>query len=94
MDGDTMIAGCMLAFFGHILLHTLAIKFVVPMFGLYGESDGAETNTYKDCSKRIPCSWFTANPVFCLRSQYIYKHSPPCTFCLPGKEHTPGVEAH
>ena len=92
VDGDTMIAGCVLAFFGHILLHTLAIKFVVPMFGLYGESDGAETNTYKDCSKRIPCSWFTANPVFCLRSQYIYKHSPPCTFCLPGKEHTPGVE--
>ena len=87
VDGDTMIMGCVIAFFGHIILHTLALKFVVPMLGLSGESDGAETNTYQDCSKRIPCSWFTANPVYCLRSQYIYKHSPPCTFCLPGKEH-------
>mmetsp|Transcript_30859 Transcript_30859/g.66535 ORF Transcript_30859/g.66535 Transcript_30859/m.66535 type:complete len:252 (+) Transcript_30859:2439-3194(+) len=45
------------------------------------------TNTYQDCSKRIACSWFSANPVYCLRSQYIYKHSPPCLFCIPGKEH-------
>ena len=52
-----------------------------------GESDGADTNTYQDCSKRIACSWFSANPVYCLRSQYIYKHSPPCLFCIPGKEH-------
>jgi hypothetical protein len=52
-----------------------------------GESDGADTNTYQDCSKRIACSWFSANPVYCLRSQYIYKHSPPCLFCIPGKVH-------
>eukprot|EP00438_Fugacium_kawagutii_P030544 Skav235993 [mRNA] locus=scaffold348:204099:221219:+ [translate_table: standard] len=99
VDGNTMVAGCTVAFFAHIILHTLALKFVVPIFGLQGiltrlngsavsgESDGAETNTYQDCSKRIACSWFSSNPIYCLRSQYIYQHSPPCLFCIPGKEH-------
>jgi len=82
-----MVTACALAFFAHILLHTVLLKYVVPKFGLTGESDGAETNTYKDCSQRLACSWFTANPVYCLRSQYVYKHSPPCTYYLPGKEH-------
>ena len=61
--------------------------FVEPESNVSGESDGADTNTYQDCSKRIACSWFSANPVYCLRSQYIYQHSPPCLFCIPGKEH-------
>jgi len=87
MEGDEMVTACALAFFAHILLHTVLLKYVVPKFGLTGESDGAETNTYKDCSQRLACSWFTANPVYCLRSQYVYKHSPPCTYYLPGKEH-------
>lgn len=87
VEGNTMVLGCSLAFVGHILLHTLALKFIVPKFGLSGDSDGAESNTYQDCSRRIACSWFTANPVYCLRSQYIYQHSPPCVFCIPGKEH-------
>ena len=38
-------------------------------------------------TRRIACSWFTANPIYCLRSQYIYQHNPPCVFCIPGKEH-------
>jgi len=87
MEGDEMVTACAIAFFAHILLHTLLLKFVVPKFGLTGESDGAATNTYKDCSQRLACSWFTANPIYCLRSQYIYQHSPPCTYYLPGKEH-------
>ena len=51
VDGNTMITGMVVAFFAHILLHTLTLKFVVPKFGLVGESDGAETNTYQDCSR-------------------------------------------
>jgi hypothetical protein len=27
VDGDTMVAGCAVAFFAHIVLHTLALKF-------------------------------------------------------------------
>mmetsp|Transcript_57918 Transcript_57918/g.137926 ORF Transcript_57918/g.137926 Transcript_57918/m.137926 type:complete len:273 (+) Transcript_57918:1-819(+) len=87
VDGNTMIVGCVAAFFGHVLLHTLAFKFLVPKFGLAGASEGADANTYQDCSRRIPCSWFTTNPVYCLRSQYIYQHQPPALFCIPGKEH-------
>ncbi|CAJ1393237.1 unnamed protein product [Effrenium voratum] len=87
LEGDEMVTACAAAFFAHIALHTLLLRYVVPKFGLVGESDGADTNTYVACSKRLPCSWFTSNPVFCLRSQYVYKHSPPCTYYLPGKEH-------
>eukprot|EP00438_Fugacium_kawagutii_P018685 Skav217890 [mRNA] locus=scaffold67:217360:240797:+ [translate_table: standard] len=92
VDGDTMVAGCAVAFVAHIILHTLALKFLVPMFGLTGESDGADSNTYQDCSRhanatcrRIACSWFNVNPVYCLRSQYIYQHNPPCVYCIPGQ---------
>lgn len=25
--------------------------------------------------------------MYCLRSQYVYQHNPPCVYCIPGKEH-------
>jgi len=85
-DGDTVIA-CAAAFFAHVFLHTICFKFVVPIFGTEAAGDDAETTTYRSVSERLACSWFTSNPIYCLRSQYIYKHSPPCTFYSPGKEH-------
>jgi hypothetical protein len=32
-------------------------------------------------------NWLTTNPVFCLRSKYVYKHKIPCTFFRMGKDH-------
>jgi len=37
---------------------------------------------YEVTAKRIPCNWFNANAVHCLRSKYIYRHEP---FCVPFK---------
>jgi len=73
------------AFLGHILLHTALLVWVVPLFG-HKEKEPSKM-TYKQCGRRIACSWFSANPVHCLRSSYIYRHEPPCDFCVAGKEH-------
>ncbi|CAE8675542.1 unnamed protein product, partial [Polarella glacialis] len=87
VKGSTTVWACTAAFWLHIVLHTLFLKYVVPRFRLEGESDGADSNTYKGCSERIAASWVTMNPIYVLRSQYFYKRSPACEYCLPGKEH-------
>jgi hypothetical protein len=74
------------AFLGHVWLHTWLLQTVVPMFGIKHECEGPE-DTYRGCAERLPCSWFTSNPVHFLRSDYIYEHDPPITFCQQGKEH-------
>jgi hypothetical protein len=42
---------------------------------------------YQQTAKEAAANWLTTNPVFCLRSKYIYKHEVPCTFFRMGKEH-------
>jgi len=74
-----------IAFFGHIVVHTVAL-FAVLKF--CGKVDSTEADhLYKDTAERIPCSWFSGNLIHCLRSKYIYKHHPPQDMCLIGKEH-------
>jgi len=73
------------AFLGHIVVHTALLIWFVPLFGR-GKKEPSKLS-YQECSKRLAQSWFTANPVHCLRSTYIYKHDPPCDLCIAGKEH-------
>merc|ERR1712226_621100 len=73
------------AFFLHVLVHTLILVFVIPMFGL--SERPPSPFPFKECGRRIACSWFSSNPVYCLRSHYIYQHDPPCDYCIVGKEH-------
>jgi len=73
------------AFLGHIVVHTALLLWFVPLFGRRDKEPSKKS--YKECSKRLAQSWFTANPVHCLRSSFIYKHDPPCDFCMAGKEH-------
>merc|ERR1719235_687358 len=53
---------------------------------------------YQEISKTLACSWFNSNPVHCLRSRHMYKHSPPFIKYLPGKEYlqlrNEAIEAH
>lgn len=72
-------------FFGHFFLHLIVLDYVVPMFGV-GENKNAE-EPYEACAKVTPCTWFSSNPVHCLRSKYIFKHDPPQSFFVIGKEH-------
>merc|ERR1719436_1796827 len=69
----------------HALVHWFLLKFLVPVLGKVEEEE--ETATWTEVAQMMPDSWFTTNPVHCLRSKYIYKHDPPCTFYTAGKGH-------
>merc|ERR1719213_547199 len=75
------------AFFLHIAAHTLLLLYLAPMISCLG-TDKAKRHgmTFKRMSQLNACSWFTANPVNCIRSRLIYKHSPPCHMWQLGKE--------
>lgn len=68
----------------HIIVHMLVLLFVVPRFG---RKHHRSESTYAECAARTPCSWFNANTVHCLRSKYIYHHSPHIIPYVRGKEH-------
>jgi len=70
---------------GHMIVHTLVLLYVIPLFSLKDISPSEEK--YKTCSELYPCSFFSANPVHCLRSRYIYQHDPPCDYFVLGKDH-------
>jgi hypothetical protein len=74
------------AFLLHVLAHTLLLLYVVPLFGRPDKVPSAQV-PYETCSRRLASSFFSTNPVHCLRSSYVYGHSPPCDFRVRGKEH-------
>jgi hypothetical protein len=77
---------CIAAFFLHCLLHGLLLVKFVPVFKKT-QAVSTEVKTYETVASESACSWFNANPVHCLRSKYIYKHSPYCQLWISGKEH-------
>eukprot|EP00927_Polykrikos_kofoidii_P002859 TRINITY_DN11144_c0_g1_i1.p1 TRINITY_DN11144_c0_g1~~TRINITY_DN11144_c0_g1_i1.p1 ORF type:complete len:334 (+),score=46.52 TRINITY_DN11144_c0_g1_i1:136-1002(+) len=85
IHGTELWTKCLLIFLLHIAAHTLALKFVVPLFG--GSARKTSTVDYKAVARTSPCSWFNVNPVNVLRSRYVYEHDPPCDFFVPGKGH-------
>lgn len=88
IQGMSLVGTCAAAFWAHTIVHFLLLLYVVPMFGkAKPEEDPCKDLTFKDVASVMPCSWFTTNPVHCLRSQLIYKHNPPCRFWFSGKEH-------
>jgi len=86
LKGPSLFWTCTMAWWVHLVLHLVLLICFVPLFGLNVETN-TEGGTYQTLAERIPCSWFSANPVHCLRSKYIYQHSPPCVPYRPGKEH-------
>jgi len=76
---------CIGAFLSHVVAHCAIICYVVPVFAVADKEVNEEA--YESCAKRQACSWFTANPIHCLRSKDFYKHDPPCSFFLRGREH-------
>jgi len=45
-----------------------------------------KVKTYEEVAKDFPDSFFTTNPVNCLRSKYKYKENPPCSYFQIGRE--------
>jgi len=89
IQGGTLVEACVGAWFFHVFIHTLALKYLVPLFGIKDDgSDDPHTNKkFKEVNEELACSWFTANPVHCLRSKYVHKHEPHVSFWVSGKEH-------
>lgn len=81
------------AFFGHMVIHWLLLQYVVwPKFEENSKDDQAEDkdgteDPYSEVAAIRPANYFNTNPVNCLRSKYLYKHSPPAVFCMLGREH-------
>jgi len=88
-DWWPLVATCAYAWIGHLIFHILVLRFVVPLFGhsdctTVGE---AKDKGFKDVAEELACSWFTSNPIHCLRSKVIHNHSPHCMYWVSGKEH-------
>merc|ERR1719350_1674987 len=85
--GMSLILICTLGWFVHVVVLLMLLVYVVPMMGMkQPEEDPHEGETYQKLAERIPCAWFSSNPVHCLRSAHFYQHDPPCEFYVPGME--------
>jgi hypothetical protein len=83
-----VVERCFMLFLLHIAVHTLCMVYVVPILGAKTKAEQKRHDKdYKMCSRQMPCSFFSANPIHCLRSQYIYDHHPPFRYYIPGKDH-------
>jgi len=76
---------CFDVFCVHLAVHWICLDFIVPRF-VHGDVQRSDL-TYEKAAEEIPCNWFSTNPIYCLRSQTIYKHNPPCLYYFRGKEH-------
>lgn len=84
-DWHAMAIRCLGAFALHALVHGACLVLVVPRLGR--EPHKKTPVYYEEVAKFTSCSWFSANPVHCLRSQYFYGHNPFCRYCMGGREH-------
>lgn len=84
IQDHSLVKICFALMLGHIVVHSFILFWIVPLFGY--EEPGTEVS-YEECATSIPCSWFAANPVHCLRSKYLFEHDPPCDYYILGKEY-------
>jgi hypothetical protein len=93
IKGAALVEAELGAWFLHVIVHTLALKYIVPLFGLKDDPDNDPHagKKFKEVAEEMACSWFTANPIHCLRSQYVQQDKPHCCFWISGKEHLQAV---
>lgn len=84
VSGWRILCQIVLACIVHTVLHLSILLFVIPRFG---RRHHRSELSYAETAARLPCSWFNANPVHCLRSKYIYHHKPYFLPFVRGKEH-------
>jgi hypothetical protein len=81
-----LISATSLAGAGHFVVHMLLLIYLVPKLGK-DVKDENEGMTYEAIARDEAYTWFSVNPVHCLRSKLVHKHKPYCRFVSPGKEH-------
>jgi hypothetical protein len=87
-----LISVTALAGVAHFIVHTVLLIYLVPSLSLCiaevaTEDPVQKEKTYEEVATDDAYSWFSVNPVHCLRSKMIHKHAPYCRFVSPGKEH-------
>jgi len=88
LEGNSIVPVCAAGFFLHCIVHLFMLVYVTPLFGKKPvENERLDAKTYREVNQGIAASWFSTNPVHCLRSQKIFKHAPSCTYLFMGKEH-------
>jgi hypothetical protein len=79
--GATTFAGV-----AHFIVHFLILLYVVPMLGEECEDENPGM-IYEAVAKTEARTWFSCNPVHCLRSLHIHQDKPHCRLAAFGKEH-------
>jgi heme/copper-type cytochrome/quinol oxidase subunit 2 len=84
-----LIETCTLAGLAHCVVHMLLLLYLVPLLcpELDDDQDANRGATYKSVAQFEPKSWFSVNPVHCLRSKLIFNHKVHCQFAAVGKDH-------
>jgi len=82
----TLLSVTSLAGIAHFVVHMLLLIYVVPMVGK-DVKDETKGMKYETVAENTAYTWFSVNPVHCLRSKLVHKHQPYCRFASPGKEH-------
>merc|ERR1719498_323429 len=86
LKGWPLIEACTAGWIAHSILQTLVLLYVVPAFKPETEDSNAGQD-WQHASRRMPCNWFTSNPIFCLRSRFLHGDKPACSYHIDGKEH-------
>jgi len=81
--GATSLAGVL-----HFIVHLLLLIYLVPKLGKEVKAtDKVAAMTFAAVAEHEPRTWFSVNPVHCLRSKYIHEDYPHCRLASWGKEH-------
>jgi len=86
MEGPDLVMACSAAFCAHFLVHMLCLVYLVPALGKKIPHKNSDME-YSAVATIEPNTWFSTNPVHCLRSKFVHQHKPHCRFSTPGKEH-------
>jgi len=82
-----LVTACGVAGFIHFVIHLLLLIYLVPMLGHHDLESDNEGMTYEAVAKAEARTWFSVNPVHCLRSKFIHQDKPYCRLATWGKEH-------
>jgi hypothetical protein len=94
VQGNNLLYLTLFAGVAHTVLHIFLLFTLVPWMGMTNDEleqlakdKGVIGMKFEEVAEDEPFSWFTANPVHCLRSKYVHKDRPYCRFACVGKEH-------
>jgi len=83
-----LLTACTAAGVAHFIVHLLLLIYLVPVLAHPGEKEDPNKGMkYETLAAEEASSWFSVNPVHCLRSKYIHKDKAHCVFLSVGKEH-------